>query len=97
MINNLTNMLQVYKQQIDDEFQAEWSKQHFKQFFKKRRQKKLHSKIFRRYQSGIFSVTQDWIQGEVQKIIEESIDNFVNIKDVSYGDKTYFIEENQND
>ncbi len=96
MIDQLTNMLQVYKQQIDDEFQAEWSKQRFKWFFKKRRQRKLRSKIFRRYQSGIFSVTQDWIQGEVKKVIEESIDNFINIKDVTIGDKAYFMEENQN-
>ena len=94
MINNLTNMLQVYKQQIDDEFQAEWSKRHFKWFFKKRRQKKLRAKIFRRYQVGIFSVVSDWIDDGVQKAFEEPIKNFVDIKDFPYGDKIYFTEEN---
>lgn len=96
MIDQLTNMLQVYKQQIENDFQSEWSKKHFKWFFKKRRQKKLRNKIFRRYQMGIFSVTQDWIQDEVKNIIEESIDSFVNIKDVTIGDKAYFTEETKN-
>jgi hypothetical protein len=96
MIDQLTNMLQVYKQQIENDFQSEWSKKHLKWFFKKRRQKKLLNKIFRRYQMGIFSVTQDWIQDEVKNIIEESIDNFVNIKDVTIGDKAYFTEETKN-
>lgn len=97
MIDQLTNMLQVYKQQIDDEFQTEWSKQHFKWLFKKRRQKKLRSKIFRRYQSGIFSVTHDWIYGETKKVIEQSIDNLVNIKDVVIGNKVDFVENNNDD
>lgn len=93
MIDQLANMLQVYKQQIDDDFQSEWSKQRFKWFLKKRRQEKLRSKIFRRYKMGIFSTTEDWIQGEVDKAIEESLDGFVNVKDVPFGDKAYFVQE----
>ncbi len=96
MNKNLTDLLQGYKQQIDDDFHKEWSKQHFKWFFKKRRQKKLRSKIFRRYQVGIFSITHDWIQDEIDRILNESIDNLVDIKDVPYGDKAYFTEENPN-
>lgn len=94
MIDQFINMLQVYKQQIDDDFQTEWSKQRFKWFFKKRRQEKLRSKIFRRYKMGIFSTTEDWIHGEVDKAIEESLDKFVSVKDIPFGDKAYFMEEN---
>ncbi len=94
MIDQLTNMLIVYKQQIENDFQSEWSKQRYKWFFKKRRQKKLRNKIFRRYQMGIFATTEDWIQCNVNKIVEESIENFVNIKDVPFGNKADFTEEN---
>ena len=94
MIDQFINMMQVYKQQIDDEFNAEWSKQRFKWFMKKRRQEKLRNKIFRRYRAGIFSTTDDYIQREVNNAIGESIDRFVSIKDLSLGDKNYFTEEN---
>ena len=94
MIDQFINMMQVYKQQMDDDFNAEWSKQRFKWFMKKRRQEKLHNKIFRRYEMGIYSTTDDYIQGEANKILEETIDKFVSIKDLSLGDKNYFTEEN---
>ena len=94
MIDQLTNMLQVYKQQIENDFQSEWSKKHFKWFFKKRRQKKLRSKIFRRYQMGIFNLVECCIEDMLPKAIEESVENLTNIKDVPFGDKAYFTEEN---
>lgn len=93
MIDQFMNMMQIYKQQMDDDFNAEWSKQRFKWFFKKCRQEKLRSKIFRRYQAGIFSTTEDWIQSEVDKVIKESLDGFVNVKDVPFGDKADFVQE----
>lgn len=94
MIDQFINMIQVYKQQMDDDFNAEWSKQRFKWFMKKRRQEKMRNKIFRRYKMGIYSITEDYIQGEVNKAIEESLDRFVTVKDLSLGDKNYFTEEN---
>lgn len=97
MTDSLINMLQVYKQQIENDFQSEWSKQHFKWFFKKRRRKKLRNKIFRRYQMGIFNLAGDYIENMLPKAIEESMENLTNIKDVTFGDKAYFTEENPND
>lgn len=94
MIDQFMNMMQIYKQQMDDDFNAEWSKQRFKWFMKKRRQEKMRNKIFRRYKMGIYSITEDYIQGEVNKAIEESLDGFVTVKDLSLGDKNYFTEEN---
>ena len=85
--------LEEYRQNIENDFQEEWSKKKFKWFFKKRRQKKLRSKIFRRYQSPIFWIVEDILEDMLPKAIEHSFDNFVDIKDVTLGDKHYFTNE----
>ena len=94
MIDNLTNMIQVYKQQIDDDFQAEWSKKRFKWFFKKRRQRKLRSKIMSHYMHPIFYLVEDYIDDLLPKTINKSVEGFANIKDITYGEPNYFVKEN---
>lgn len=87
--------LAEYNQNIKNDFQTEWSKKKFKWFFKKYRQKKLRAKIFHRYQSPIFQC----LEGTIEDILLTSFqaDNFftdfVDIKDLSLGDKAYFKED----
>ena len=84
--------LEEYRQNIDNDFQEEWSKKKFKWFFKKRRQKKLKAKIYRRYQSPIFWIVEDALEDMLPKSIEYSFDNLVDIKDIVLGDKNYFMD-----
>lgn len=86
--------LEEYRQNIENDFQEEWSKQKFKWFFKKLRQKKLKTKIYRRYQSPIFWLVEDILEDVLPKAIDFSFDQMTDIKDVTLGDPGYFMEEN---
>lgn len=77
-------------QNIENIFQEEWSKQKCKWFFKKYRQRKLKTKIFRRYSSQMFCTIEDEIEGMLLKEIESSIGGMTDVKDVALGDKNYF-------
>ena len=87
-------LLKEYKQKIDNDFKEEWSKKRFKWFFKKRRQRKLRNKMMHRYAHPIFVVLEDCIEDILSKTINESIENFVDIKDITLGEPNYFVEEN---
>ena len=86
--------LEEYYKKIEDEFQEEWSKKKFKWFFKERRQVKLKSKIFRRYQLPIFCTIEDALGDMLPKAIEFSFDQMIDIKDITLGDPNYFVKEN---
>lgn len=84
------SLIQECLQNIEDIFQKEWSKQKFKWFFKKYRQRKLKTKIFRHYSSQIFCTIEDAIEDALLKEIESSISGMTNVKDIALGDKNYF-------
>ena len=87
--------LKEYYENIEHDFQKEWSKKHFKWLFTKRRQKKLRAKIMRRYTGPIFWIIEDIIEDMLPKAINESFQQLVDVKDITIGDKAYFTEENQ--
>ena len=88
--------LKEYYENIERDFQEEWSKKHFKWFFTKRRQKKLRYKVFLRYASPVFWLIEDIIEEMLPQTINENFQQLVDIKDVAIGDKAYFTEENNN-
>lgn len=81
------------RQNIENDFNAEWSKKHFKWFFKKRRQKKLRAQIVRRYTAPVFWLIEDMIEEMLPQTINENFQQFVDVKDVAVGDRAYFTEE----
>ena len=82
--------LEEYHNNIERDFQEEWSKKHFKWFFTKRRQKKLRYQVTRRYTSPVFCLIEDIIEDMLPQTINENFQQFVDIKDVALGDKASF-------
>ena len=82
--------LEEYHNNIERDFQEEWSKKHFKWFFTKRRQKKLRYQVTHRYTSPVFCLIEDIIEDMLPQTINENFQQFVDIKDVALGDKAYF-------
>ena len=89
--------LKEYHNNIERDFQEEWSNKHFKWFFKKRRQKKLRNKITHRYAGPVFWLIEEIIEDTLPKMVDENFQQFVDIKNLALGDKAYFMEENRND
>lgn len=91
--------LAEYSQNIKNDFQTEWSQKKFKWFFKKYRKKKLMAKIYRRYQHPTFGVIEDIIEDIFSTSFQTDgfLTDFVDIKDISLGDKNYFVEENDHE
>lgn len=87
--------LQEYYQNIERDFQEEWSKKKFKWFFTKRRQKKLKYKVSLRYTGPMFWLIEEVIEETLPKAwsSDEYFNKFVDIKDVASSDKHYFVEE----
>lgn len=85
--------LKEYHDNIERDFQEEWSKKHFKWLFTKRRQKKLRNKITHRYAGPVFWLIEDIIEETLPQTINENFQQFVDIKNVALGDKAYFNEE----
>lgn len=86
--------LKEYYDNIEYDFQEEWSKKHFKWFFTKRRQNKLRNKITHRYAGPVFWLIEEIIEDTLPKMVDENFQKFVDIKDLALGDKAYFTEEN---
>ena len=63
--------LEEYHQKIENDFNEEWSKKHFKWFFTKRRQKKLRTQIMRRYTAPVFWFIEDMIEDILPKTTNE--------------------------
>lgn len=82
--------LEEYHQNIENDFQTEWSNKKFKWFFKKRRQKKLRYKIILRYEAPVFWFISDIIEETLPKAQEtdDYFNQFVDIKDLSVLDKS---------
>lgn len=89
--------LKEYHDNIERDFQEEWSKKHFKWFFKKRRQNKLRNKITHRYAGPVFWLIEEAIEEILPKMVDENFQQFVDIKNLALGDKAYFTEESHND
>ena len=85
--------IKEYKEKLKYEFETEWSKKKFKWFFKKYRQRKLKTKIYRSHCSPIFELVEDVLEDTIPKKIDILLDNLIDIKDVSLGDKNYFVDE----
>ena len=79
--------LEEYYNNIERDFQEEWSNKRFKWFFQKYRQKKLRSKIMRRYQGPLFWIIEDVIDELLPKTIDEHLQQFVDVKDFHLGEK----------
>lgn len=90
--------LKEYYDNIERDFQEEWSKKHFKWLFTKRRQKKLRYKVSLRYTAPVFWLIEEVVDDMLGKQFQNSefFGQFVDVKDIS-GNKNYFIEENQRD
>ena len=87
--------LEEYHNNIERDFQEEWSKKHFKWFFTKRRQKKLRYQVTHRYTSPVFCLIEDIIEDMLPQTINENFQQFVDIKDVALGDKASFKGDEQ--
>ena len=85
--------LKEYHAKIERDFQDEWSKKHFKWFFMKRRQKKLRTKIVRRYSGPVFWIIEEVIENTLPKAINESVNQFVDIKDIAICNESWFVKE----
>jgi hypothetical protein len=86
-----TRRMEEYHQKIENDFNEEWPRKHFKWFFTKLRQKKLRHQIARRYTSPKLWILNDMIED----IRSENFQQFADVKDVANGDKVYFAEENE--
>lgn len=87
--------IEEYYQNIERDFQEEWSKKHFKWLFTKRRQKKLRVKVARRYTAPVFWLIEEVVDDILVKQWQTNdfFDKFVDFKDVASDDKNYFVEE----
>lgn len=54
--------LEEYRNNIERDFQTEWSHKHLKWLFTKRRQAKLRAEITRRYTAPLFWIVEDIIE-----------------------------------
>lgn len=89
--------LEEYHNNIERDFQAEWSRARFKWFFTKRRQAKLRAKITHRYAGPVFWLIEEIIEETLPKTINENFQQFVDVKDIALGDKAYFEEDKHNE
>lgn len=77
--------IKEYRDNIKNDFETEWSKRHFKWFFKKRRQRKLRSRIMRRYTSPIYGLFEEILEDMWPKLFSTNFcDKFVDIKEIKY-------------
>lgn len=74
--------LKEYHDNIERDFQEEWSKKHFKWFFKKRRQKKLREKIVRRYSAPVFWLLEEVFDDLWPEAFQYGFDEFVDVKNI---------------
>lgn len=74
--------LEEYHQKIENDFNEEWSKKHFKWFFTNRRQKKLRYQITRRYTAPVFWLIEDIIDDTLPKMTNEFFGQFVDVKEI---------------
>lgn len=90
--------LKEYYENIERDFQEEWSRKHFKWFFKKHRQKKLRYKVSLRYAGPVFWLIEEIIDDTLPKQWQNSefFGQFVDVKDMP-GESNYFVKENSND
>lgn len=77
--------LKEYHDNIECDFQEEWSKKRFKWFFKKRRQTKLRYQVSRRYTAPVFWLIEDVVNDMLvsQWQNSEFFDKFVDIKETT--------------
>lgn len=85
--------LEEYHKKIEDDFQEEWSKKKFKWFFKKRRQQKLRAQISHRYAGPVFWLIEDMLEDMLPKVTSPFFNQFVDVKDITLGDKNNFVDE----
>lgn len=69
------------RQNIENDFNAEWSKKRFKWFFKKRRQQKLHREIELRYPGPVFWIIEDMIDETLPKTTNEFFGQIIDVKE----------------
>lgn len=79
----LERRLKKYYDNIERDFQEEWSKKHFKWFFTKRRQKNLRYKVTHRYTAPVFWLIEDIMEDILPSQWQESeyFGKFVDIKE----------------
>lgn len=69
------------RQNIENDFNAEWSKKRFKWFFKKRRQQKLHREIELRYPGPVFWIIEDMIDETLPNTTNEFFGQIIDVKE----------------
>jgi hypothetical protein len=78
--------MEEYHQKIENDFNEEWLRKHFKWFFTKLRQKKLRHQIARRYTPPVFWIIEDIIDETLPKMFNENFQEFVDVKNIAIGD-----------
>lgn len=78
--------LAEYHQKIENDFNEEWSRKHFKWFFTKRRQKKLRAQIVRRYTAPVFWFIEDMIEDILPQTTNEFFGQIIDVKEVQKND-----------
>ena len=73
--------LEEYHQKIENDFNEEWSRKHFKWFFTKRRQQKLHRQIELRYPGPVFWIIEDIIDETLPKTTNEFFGQIIDVKE----------------
>lgn len=81
---------------IDFDFESEWSKKRCKWFFPKYRRKKLRNKVINRYKHQMFEVVCDVIDEYIPKKMHELFSSMIDVRDVPLGDRHEFAEEEVN-
>ena len=74
--------LKTYHENIERDFQEEWSKKHLKWLFTTRRQKKLRYKITQRYSGPVFWLIEDVLDDLLPQAFEHGLGEFIDVKNI---------------
>ena len=66
-----TSRIKECHNNIERDFQAEWSKKRFKWFFKQYRQRQLRVKIYRRHKIDLYTAINDFVDWFFKKETKE--------------------------
>ena len=81
-----TDRIFAYSKAFEVEFERLWEKKHCKWFFPKRRKEKLRRQLLARKKEELYNLIEECISEILPEKIEESLNFFINIKDINKGE-----------